>query len=142
MSTRSFIGKMEEDGSIRYVYCHMEGDVDGVGRLLHEHYRDSDAVEQILDLGAIRILGRDTSADFTTAFHRDWGRKMDSAKMVNTREEYLYAMDKSWIEFAYLLDGGAWLVAHTKTGGLMYQGADRPYTGCFVDLKDVLPVKV
>ena len=137
MSTRSFIGKTEEDGRIRYIYCHMDGDVDGVGRLLHEHYRDADAVDRLLDLGAIRILGCD-AVDTTTAFHRDWGRKMDSAKAVDNREEYLEAMDKSWTEFAYLLDGGAWLVAHTKTGGLMYKEPDRLYTGCFTDLAFVL----
>ena len=139
MSTRAYIGKLAEDGTIQYIYCHIDGDVDGVGRLLYEHYRSAEAVDGLLALGDIRILGRDAGTDYTTAFHRDWGRELIPARTVNTREAYLKALDSTWTEFAYLLDGGSWLVAHTTTGGFIYQGPNRSYSGCFVDLESVLP---
>jgi hypothetical protein len=40
MSTRSFIGKVQEDGSVRYVYCHHDGYPSHVGAILAKHYVD------------------------------------------------------------------------------------------------------
>ena len=38
MATRSFIGKLNHDGSITVVYCHWDGYPEGVGETLVKHY--------------------------------------------------------------------------------------------------------
>jgi hypothetical protein len=40
MSTSSYIGKQNKDGSINYVYCHNDGYINGgVGEMLFKNYK-------------------------------------------------------------------------------------------------------
>ena len=59
MSTRSRIAKLNDDGSIRVIYCHSDGYLSYNGRILLEHYTDPAKVDALLDLGDISSLGEE-----------------------------------------------------------------------------------
>ena len=74
MSTRSYIAKELEDGSVRYIYCHFDGYVEHNGRILVDHYSDSDKVNQLLDLGDLSYLSEEIGEkqDFNQPTSRTW----------------------------------------------------------------------
>jgi len=88
MSTRSFISMQLPDGSVRGVYCHFDGYLDGVGKMLKEHYTNPDKVSRLINLGSLSSLGpelgerhdfdtaRYANSDWTTAYHRDRGEEL------------------------------------------------------------------
>ena len=57
MGTRSAIGVVTGDGSIRAVYCHYDGYLDGVGKTLLENYNDFDSVMDLVGFGDMSSLG-------------------------------------------------------------------------------------
>lgn len=83
MSTRSAI--IAKIGDFYYgIYCHFDGYVDGVGKVLHQHYQDAEKVKRLIELGDISSLGEridpignhsfDAREKGTTcAYHRDRG---------------------------------------------------------------------
>lgn len=104
MSTRSMIGVMEKDGSIKAIYCHFDGYLDGVGQTLLNYYGEEQARE-LIERGDISSLGLDIK---------------DSPAYPNTQcKEFTDDLDyldycwnrNGWIEFAYLLCDGEWLVS-------------------------------
>lgn len=56
MSTRCLIG-LKNDKGVKYIYCHNDGYLEGVGYTLKAHYKDKAAVEALLGLGDISALG-------------------------------------------------------------------------------------
>lgn len=57
MSTRSRIGVLNEDGTIRSIYVHWDGYPSNNGKILAEHYRDIRKIQKLIELGDISILG-------------------------------------------------------------------------------------
>lgn len=59
MSTNSMIFKMSDDGkSVRGIYCHWDGYINGVGYVLQNYYQDPEKVEKLIGLGDISSLGK------------------------------------------------------------------------------------
>jgi len=58
MATRSTIGVLNSDGSVRAVYCHWDGYPEHNGKLLLENYTSEDLVRELIELGSISSLGR------------------------------------------------------------------------------------
>lgn len=56
MSTKCLIG-LKNDKGVKYIYCHNDGYLEGVGYTLETHYKDKAAVEKLLLLGDISALG-------------------------------------------------------------------------------------
>lgn len=56
MSTRSLIG-IKNDDRVKYIYCHNDGYLEGVGKTLTTYYKDKETVEKLLALGDISALG-------------------------------------------------------------------------------------
>lgn len=56
MSTRSNIAILNEDNSITSIYCHFDGYIDGVGKLLYDHYNTRDKVIKLIENGDITYL--------------------------------------------------------------------------------------
>lgn len=121
MATRSFIGKLQDDGSVHGIYCHNDGYYEYTGVRLEAHYTDSKKVDQLLALGDISILGdeigekhdfddNETHRNWTKAYHRDRGED----KRPNAVYPSLMAMQKNvggdmGAEFAYVYgNGGTW----------------------------------
>lgn len=57
MATRSLIGRLRDDGTVSFVYCHSDGYLSHNGAILNEHYQDSEKVDQLLALGDLSVLG-------------------------------------------------------------------------------------
>ena len=77
MSTRSFIGIENLDGTVTGVYCHYDGYLDGVGATLKAYYTTVRQVLDLVALGSLSSLNEDV--DVTQAFHRDRGEELDIA---------------------------------------------------------------
>lgn len=89
MATRSFIGKVQNDGTVVGVYCHWDGYPDCVGKTLAEHYKDPAKVDALIALGSISSLGEEIGSDdgvhtfdnprdgWTVAYGRDRGEELE-----------------------------------------------------------------
>ena len=144
MSTRSSIAIKTEDG-IKAIYCHWDGYVDHNGRILREHYNNTDKVKALIDLGDLSCLRpelgmkhdfdkRDDSLgltdDWCVAYGRDRGERDVSARTFETIAEWVETMAGSWCEYFYLYDGQDWIVSNGK----------KDSAGCFEF--DFLEVKI
>jgi hypothetical protein len=59
MSTRSNIAKIEADGSVTSIYCHLDGYPSNNGAILLVHYKDESKVNELLSGGSLSILNKD-----------------------------------------------------------------------------------
>lgn len=111
MATRSFIGKICADGTVSGIYCHYDGYIDGVGKMLRTHYTTSIGVEELLALGDISTLDRTTEA--TEAYHRDRGEAPSAAIEYKNLDEIVnsFGVYDHGFEFFYVFTGEAdgWL---------------------------------
>ena len=138
MSTRSLIGRLNADKTVDFVYCHWNGSPIWNGTILHVNYQNADAVDSLLALGNISVLGRQIGEEhsfdrrcsdtmyerelsakgWTTAYIRDRGEVDDNhAITVADTDEYLqqYGRYIFGAEFLYLYDpkkpeGNRWVV--------------------------------
>lgn len=137
MSTRCLIGVEYEDKTIRFIYCHSDGYIDGVGKTLKENYTDPDIVESLLSLGNISSLGRIPENKAQNIFQEAMGKWLlmpsienrlamekamavehdycdayggedEVANEVKDREEYMRTQSDA--EYRYLFTGDDWLV--------------------------------
>ena len=128
MSTRSRIGLMLEDGTIKHSYCHFDGYPNGVGHTLVENYSEVEKVEELLSFGDMSFLlpkvnpeGEHSfgnpEKDVTVFYGRDRGES-DVDSVTTSMDEYLSVKYSSCIDYQYVFTGGHWWVYdnHDKTG--------------------------
>lgn len=119
MATRSAIGYIRPDGSIRAVYCHWDGYPAGVGKILREHYTDPKKVAKLLKLGELSALGPEIGRkhsvaskrrDWTMAYHRDRGDELRPAAKYPSKVDF-YRQEAGNFDYLYLFDEstGTWL---------------------------------
>ena len=106
MSTRSAIGYMRNDGTVRAVYCHWDGYLSGVGKTLIENY-DLLGVDDLCDLGDISALRE--SIDSTEFYRRDRGEDDVDAHEFDSEHEMVDWYSDS--EFFYILKDDKWYVS-------------------------------
>lgn len=120
MATRSTIAMEFTDGTVKQVYCHWDGYLEGVGKTLVEHYTSLEKVESLLNEGSISILGKDIGekhsfddhldGEFCTFYTRDRG---DSHHVSSFGSIDDYERHRQYEEFDYLLtQDGVWNVFH------------------------------
>ncbi len=105
MSTNSTI-TIKTGGIYKTIYCHWDGYLDGVGKMLRENYRNKEAILELLNLGELSSLGHDTSG--CVAYCRDRGEDMLEALKSLTYEECRKE------EYNYLWVHGQWWVGNTE----------------------------
>jgi len=119
MATRARIGVMLDDGTVKQVYCHHDGDVEGVGLTLIENYDSIELAKELINLGDISSLGRVISTnephsyknpvDGVTVFY---GRDRGDTGI----QPYILSIDEwlgefsPFIDYLYLFSGGRWWV--------------------------------
>lgn len=109
MSTRSVIGKLNDDGKVRWIYCHHDGYPEGVGDTLIKCYNTPESIEALLDLGDLSSLCE--TLESCVAYGRDRGetgteaQTLDKGELLNE-----IAWESYWAEYAYIFEGGAWVV--------------------------------
>jgi len=118
MATRSYIW-MKTPGGWRGIYCHWDGYPEYVGKVLKEHYTDSDKIEKLINLGDIAMLAPEICEknDFDNpdkncvlAYCRDGGEDWDDCapKVVRSVDEAIDVSRESWAEYIYFWDGKQW----------------------------------
>ena len=106
MSTRSRIAIEKQDGAVKSIYCHFDGYVDGVGKVLFEHY-DKEKLEKLIELGDISVLKEST--ENTVAYHRDRGEDLHTTSYLSVEGLFELGFGSS-VEFVYCLTkDGTWV---------------------------------
>ena len=115
MSTCSRIGILNDDGSIRSIYCYFDGYLDGVGDMLKKHYNDPVKINKLLDLGDISGLGESCECPsghtfdnpkkgYTVAYGRDCGE----SKTKSVKHSSIHDFKSYFEEYNYLYKEGQW----------------------------------
>jgi hypothetical protein len=123
MATNSRIGKMLPDGTIKQIYCHWDGYVEGgVGETLVEHYDNEQDIDALLALGDLSILARylyptgEHSFDkpethVCVSYSRDRKEnEEDTCAKVVSMEEWMTPFYSLGADYYYLFNAGNWLV--------------------------------
>ena len=103
MATRSTIGIQNGDNSIDLIYCHWDGYLNGVGKILKESYNTEDKIRELIGFGNISSLG-DTTID-SVFYERDRQEKDEKAIKINSQNEYKINCQ----EYNYLWVKDRWL---------------------------------
>jgi hypothetical protein len=120
MGTRSRVGLMQKDGTVKHSYVHYDGYVDGVGITLAHHYGKIDKVEELLSFGNMSFLAQKVHPDgihnfenpengVTVFYNRDRGKSNVDAQ-VTTMEEFESVKFTTCIDYLYLFSEGKWFV--------------------------------
>ena len=129
MATRSIIAKLDDNG-LEAIYCHNDGYLSNNGKILDQHYRDEDKVNELLAEGDCSSL-RDTIAN-TTFYARDRGEiDKEAATLKNETVLLKYAFEECDAEVVYMFAYGSWYVYDNsdKIGNSSYQ---------FIELEEAL----
>jgi hypothetical protein len=123
MASNSRIGKMLPDGTIKQIYCHWDGYVEGgVGETLAEHYNTDENIDALLELGDLSQLAQNLNptgehsfdkpqAYVCVAYGRDRGEDSSEVKAeVVTLDEWMKPFYSTMADFYYLYNAGNWLV--------------------------------
>lgn len=130
MSTRSFIGIKNEDGTITAVYCHWDGYPEYNGKMLVENYNTKEKAQELINLGDLssiceRVKPNEDEIhtfdnplkDVTVAYYRDRNEDWEDVKPKNfetIKEYYDYAID-NWGEYIYLFADNEWNLIREET---------------------------
>lgn len=124
MSTRSRIGVLNADWSIRSIYTHWGGYPSHHYPILRDHYTDPVKIKALLSLGDLSSLGEDIGRKTNfedpargqcVAYMRDRGDAEGKSEFSRTPSQFEVMCAIENIEFAYLWSGTEWVV-HTITG--------------------------
>jgi hypothetical protein len=115
MSTRSRIGILQEDGSVKSIYCHYDGYPEHTGKTLVENYTSPVEVNNLIERGDLRFLN-DNPKD-NEHYKETRGEEDAIAILSGTPSIYRKDCADSWGEFAYLYKDGEWEYCQTRGGG-------------------------
>ena len=121
MATRSVIAKLDNKGA-KAIYCHSDGYLEHVGRVLDGHYRDESKVDELLEHGDVSSLNENIGEklpfnDYMSFhekkqcrfYHRDRGEKLRIEIPTNEKDILDYA-SSCCAEYVYMFAFGYWYV--------------------------------
>ena len=130
MATRSLIGIVEDDGSVRAIYCHWDGYPAGNGALLRDHYKDPDKIRKLISLGSISSLCEEVAPpqgvkhsydhplpNVTVAYMRDRGESEEGNLPYKFDSVDAYVHSPEMQDWGYLFENGTWSVIANEGGG-------------------------
>ena len=141
MAIRSVIAKLNNKGA-KAIYCHSDGYLEHVGRVLDGHYRDESKVDELLEHGDVSSLNENIGEKLPfndymlfhekkqcRFYHRDRGEdKKEAATLGGENELVKFATEKCDAEYIYMFAFGSWYVYD------VYNNSE------FVELEEVLYV--
>jgi len=111
MSTRSRIGILQENGSVKSIYCHYDGYPEYTGKILANNYTSPAEVDALIERGDLRCVNPDSSDN---EHYKDTrGEEYAVAIISSDVHDYLGDAKESWGEYAYLYRDGEWEVCST-----------------------------
>ena len=122
MATTSTIAIELQDGTVKQVYCHWDGDLNHNGRILFEHYTDPAILEELINLGNISSLGptigekhpfdgydipnyKELYGNMTTFYGRDREEKNANPSVYSSYEMYRLTLDSENYDYIFRNDG-------------------------------------
>ena len=121
MSTRSVIAKLDNKGA-KAIYCHSDGYLEHVGRVLDGHYRDESKVDELLEHGDVSSLNENIGEklpfnDYMSFhekkqcrfYHRDRGEKL-RIEILTSEKDILDYASSCCAEYVYMFAFGYWYV--------------------------------
>ena len=128
MSIRAQIGYMNNEGQVRAIYSHSDGYVEGLGRMLVEHYNSHILANALIDMGGVFSIGKrinpPTDAahgfdykirhkDTCVFYHRDRGNAWDENKPLRHANMFDFSTfaKEGWADFMYVWIMDAWHVS-------------------------------
>jgi hypothetical protein len=112
-STRSRVGILNSDGTVKSVYVHNDGYPSNVGKTLKQNYTNDEKIKQLIALGNLSFIGKEIgekhdfdSEDYesTLAYGRDREERNQFANISNTIKEFEELANDSYAEYVYLWD--------------------------------------
>ena len=121
MATRSVIAKLDNKGA-KAIYCHSDGYLEHVGRVLNGHYRDESKVDELLEHGDVSSLNENIGEklpfnDYMSFhekkqcrfYHRDRGEKL-RIEILTSKKDILDYASSCCAEYVYMFAFGYWYV--------------------------------
>lgn len=115
-STRSYVGRIDKDGTIHAVYVHSDGYPEWVGKVLQNHYQDEKKIDKLLSLGKSGISSLESEIsgapghsfnrpvkDQTVFYGRDRGQNGDMTISANNYDRF-YQDAFNAADYVYLWD--------------------------------------
>lgn len=116
MSTNSQIGIKYNDNCYKTIYCHFDGYPSGVGHTLLTRYNNLEAVEALIELGAISSLENTLKATTKSSYFVRDGEKISIGIFSNIKDYWRHSKE-NFAEYAYLFDvaADAWFIQKSQT---------------------------
>ena len=135
MATRSTIARVLKNGTVKQVYCHFDGYLDGVGKTLKENYTDTKKLDKLLKLGDLSTLGPELGRKHrfdnpykygtakyyayrernkTTFYARDRGETGTMARTFKSVTEFLRNGDRQGFDYIMLADSNWYIQRANK----------------------------
>ena len=114
MSTRSYIGARNTDGTIDYIYCHFDGYPSGVGEILAAHYTAPTKIEALMKLGDLSVLGefigekQDFDKGSTPGNCLAYGRDRGEPNVEFKTSNFNNLINSRNVDYTYIWDGDYW----------------------------------
>ena len=121
MGTRSYIGKLYSDGSVKAIYCHWDGYPDHVGCILKKVYNCDEVIEELISLGDLSSLGANLypdpsrrhtfdnpQKDVCVFYGRDRGETGQEAEELRDRDHFVMDGGHRGAAWMYLWTGDKW----------------------------------
>lgn len=105
MSIESHIAIRNLDGTYQSVCCRHDGHLEGVGKILKEHYQDENKVRELISNGGMSSLGSEINSPLTVFYHRDRNQEL-MIHSFNKQELRQFLLDNLFfgIRYFYVFD--------------------------------------
>ena len=128
MATRAIIAKLDDKG-VKAIYNHSDGYLEHAGRILAEHYKDENKVDELLAHGDVSIIDENIGVkidfnDYKTRYAnkqckfymRDRGEKYKQAEQLKDETELIEFSNNCDVDFIYMFAYGYWYVYDIHNG--------------------------
>lgn len=112
MATRSTIALELENGTVKQIYAHWDGYLDGNGSILLHNYKTQEDAEALIAMGDLSSLN--TTIETTTFYARDRGETGVDARVFENFADYKQNGD--FQSYNYIMRGGEWFVDRGPNG--------------------------
>ena len=128
MATRAIIAKLDDKG-VKAIYSHSDNYLAHTGKILAEHYKDENKVNELLAQGDVSIIDENIGVkidfnDYKTRYAnkqckfymRDRGEKYKHATQLKDEKELIEFSNNCDVDFIYMFAYGYWYVYDIHNG--------------------------
>lgn len=94
MSTRGYIGITQNNGTVKFIYCHNDSMIDGLGILLYKYYNTEELAEKLINMGNVSSVHSTLSSSKFYKEQNFIGSLLDFLCENEPDIEWVYLFDK------------------------------------------------